>query len=125
MLSQGRWFPSHMVTTYYAARLLDDFRFENLHSTICNLQSSNGSWRESVIETAAAIRALRVLAPNDAALGRARAWLLTQRESGTWRGEPMLYYWFEDGGEKLFYHCADKGEITTAWAMLALDATAL
>ena len=126
-LWQGRWFPSQMVTTFYALRLLHeinvpDYETVGAHAitAIQKAQLQNGSWRDSVIETAAAMLALRLIAPKQNALARARVWLETQRVGNAWRGEPMLYYWFEEAGEKFFYHCADRGEISGAWAMLAL-----
>jgi hypothetical protein len=56
------------------------------------------------------------------ALIRAERWLSAQRGPEGWKGEPILYYWFEiDPDRKLFYYCEDKGEVATAWALLAFN----
>ena len=124
---RGKWFPSTMITTYYAIRLLclmDSRYASNTHKArqyMLAHQKPNGSWGDSVIETSAAILALTTLGLEDADLTRAKAWLLAQKNENGWRGEPVLYYWFElSSGQKFFHHCRDKGRMTTAWAMLAL-----
>lgn len=128
-LWQGRWFPSRMITTFYAARLLARFDYADAlgraYHAILTRQTRRGSWDNSVVETAAAMLALRVLAALNAsawdAIERGRQWLVSQKDEHGWRGEPLLYYWYElDDGTRLFYHCADRGQVTGAWATLAL-----
>jgi hypothetical protein len=55
-------------------------------------------------------------------LDKAKKWLLSRQTQAGWIGEQVLYYWYEEDGEKLFFCCRDKGQITTAWAILALNA---
>jgi squalene cyclase len=113
-----------MVTTYYAVRLLchigSEYR-ENINRAkdyILAKQKKNGSWTNSVIETSAAILALRAI--GEPVPVQAREWLLSHKQTNGWTGEPVLYYWYELDDKKLFYHCTDKGQVTTAWATLAL-----
>ncbi|ACY13422.1 FAD-dependent oxidoreductase [Haliangium ochraceum] len=122
---QGRWFPSEVVDTFYVTRLLatQAQRYEEplkrARAYLYKHQRDDGSWFGSVIDTAAAMRALAAL--GEPRNERGREWLEKAGESGRWRGEPVLYYAFDgDRGQRLFYHCADKGKITTAWATLAL-----
>lgn len=125
---QGRWFPSVMITTFYAVRLLCLFKHAYLEairrasSAILAAQEDNGSWSHSVIETSAAMLALAAAGLKTPAQDRARTWLLSQKRAHGWRGEPVLFYWFkmEEGQRTFFDHCTDKGSITTAWATLAL-----
>lgn len=129
-LWQGRWFPSQCITTFYAVRLLSEPEYDAVvqraHAALLERQKRNGSWADSVIETSAALCALKTYsAPTSKmvqAMLSARAWLLSKRVQGVWHGEPVLYYWYEsDDGTKLFYHCQDKGQVTSAWATLALQ----
>ena len=121
------WFPSRMPTTYHAIRLLKRSEesaegLERARNFILSTQTSNGSWRDSVIETAGAVLALSTLDPTSSAIERGRAWIRSKRSPQGWSGEPVLHYWFEIGPhEKLFFHCRDTGEVTTAWARLALE----
>lgn len=128
-LWQGKWFPSRIVTTYHAVRLLalfdDDDVLARAHAALTKLQTRRGDWNASVIDTSAAVLALRVVARRDpsvdAAIERGKEWLVAQKNGNGWRGEPILYYWYElDDGTRLFYHCADKGAVTRAWAQIAL-----
>ncbi len=122
---QGRWFPSRMVTTYYALRLLHlmncSVAVEKAKLFVLNQQENNGSWQGSVIDTATAILALRTINPDEPAIVRGKKWLVAQKSSNGWHPEAVLYYWFEtEDNERLFFHGVDRGKITTAWAMLAL-----
>ncbi|HZQ07059.1 MAG TPA: FAD-dependent oxidoreductase [Anaerolineae bacterium] len=128
-LWQGRWFPSRMITTFYAMRLLALLGYEDerqrAQDAILKTQQRQGSWEDSVVETSAALLALQqstVPTRNIlAAMERGRAWLVSKKENAGWRGEPVLYYWYEmEDGTRVFYHCSDKGQVTSAWAMLAL-----
>lgn len=124
---QGKWFPSSMVTTYYAARFLKSRADINPQTVdragdyILSGQRDDGAWSASVIDTATAVLALNALNRNAAAQERGKAWLEAQRQADGWRGEPVLYYWMEPArGGRRFYHCIDKGRVTSAWATLAL-----
>lgn len=129
-LWQGKWFPSRMITTFYAVRLLAQFdnqeAIARAQAAILATQTRNGDWNGSVIETSAALCALKASgAMSSAAIQaheRGRAWLAAKKSNEGWRGEPVLYYWYElEDGSRLFYHCADKGQVTTAWATRALS----
>lgn len=121
----GRWFPSHAVPTFYAARFLDTFGNEyrrEIASAAAGLlkkQSAAGDWEGSVIETAAAVRTLALVGEYPEAVARGRAWIKERIKNGA-PGEPVLYYWFEDGGSRILYSCQDHGAVTGAWAALAL-----
>src|SRR5262245_20046663 len=122
---KSRWFPSTMITTYYAVRFLQHMprcyqpHLDKARHFLRTQQQPDGSWGHSVLETAAAILAFKAI--GDAPPPRATAWLQAQRGPAGWPGEPVLYYWVElNQHQKLFYHCTDKGQITTAWATLAL-----
>jgi len=122
---QGRWFPSRMITTYYALRLLHRMNcsvaVERAKCFVLNQQKKNGSWQDSVIDTATAILALRTINPDEPVIDRGKKWLVEQKSSNGWCPEAVLYYWFEtEENERLFFHGVDRGKITTAWAMLAL-----
>jgi hypothetical protein len=128
-LWQGKWFPSRMVTTFHAVRLLALFDYADAlaraQAALLKTQTRRGDWNASVIETSAAVLGLRVLTARDSSvldsITRGKEWLLAKKNGSGWRGEPILYYWYElDDGTRLFYHCADKGEVTSAWAQIAL-----
>jgi squalene cyclase len=58
---RGKWFPSTMITTYYAVRFLHhmgeryDDTIQKAKHWILVSQEARGSWNQSVIETSAAI----------------------------------------------------------------------
>jgi predicted NAD/FAD-dependent oxidoreductase len=123
---KGRWFPSTLITTYYAVRFLHRMaqwyrsHIDKARHYMVTSQQADGSWGHAVIDTAAAMLAFKAV--GEAPPPQATAWLQAQRGPTGWRGEPVLYYWSElNIHQKLFYHCTDKGQITTAWATLALQ----
>ena len=112
-------------------------------------QRLDGSWSSSVISTSTRMLSLAEIADHlagrrdlpgvgfgpvgsdefNSAIGRGRQWIESARHGETWPGEPILYYWFETDtgylpGERQFFHCHDRGAITTAWARLALGCSA-
>lgn len=116
---RSRWFPSALLTTFLAARLLgDDPVVADVRTALADAQRDDGSFGGSVVDTAFAVRTLA----DAAAVARGRAWLTLQRGPHGWAGEPVLYYTMEtpDPGVRFFFHCVDKGPITSAWATLAL-----
>ena len=122
----GLWFPNTLLTTWHAVRLLaalapaHDESVQRALGFITRRQAHDGSWSQSVIETSAAVLALDLLGER-AGIARALAWLESRRSPSGWAGEPLLYYWFEiSPGQKLFFHCRDRGRVTSAWAQLAL-----
>jgi protoporphyrinogen oxidase len=129
----GKWFPSVTIPVFYTVRLLAalnrDAAQTRPFAAACqradlwlrSQQDAEGAWLHSVIETAAALLALRELdAPADI-LAAGRRWIAQQRTTQGWRGEPILQYWFDDEqGRRTFFHTCDAGQITTAWATLAL-----
>ncbi|ATB27520.1 FAD-dependent oxidoreductase [Melittangium boletus] len=126
---QGQWFPSTLVTTYYAVRLLSlaggtaaAAHLSRARDYILGLQRAEGSWSGSVIDTSVAVLSLRALGLQTPARERALQWIQSRKGAhGAWSGEPVLYYWMEaEDGRRLLYHCHDKGQITSAWATLAL-----
>jgi hypothetical protein len=123
----GLWFPNTLLSTWHAVRLLaarapaHDDSVQRALGFIVRGQAHDGSWSQSVIETAAAVLTLDLLGQREL-IPRARAWLESRRSTVGWAGEPLLYYWFEIGpGQKLFFHCRDRGRVTSAWARLALQ----
>jgi glycine/D-amino acid oxidase-like deaminating enzyme len=127
----GLWFPTTVLTTWHAIRLLAALCPEHTASVerardfIAKGQGQDGSWSGSVIETAAGLLALQLLEPGALGIAAARRWIESRRQAGgAWPGEPLLYYWFETGpGQKLFFHCRDLGRVTSAWAKLALSSS--
>lgn len=122
----GKWFPSMMIPTYYSVRFLNILgekyadNIERAKEFILHSQEKNGSWDNSVIETSVAILTLKTIKCPGEAQEKGKKWLLSKKREGGWEGEPVLYYWLEAEGNILFYDCRDKGQITTAWAKLAL-----
>ncbi len=123
----GTWFPSALVTTHDAVRLLStraqqyEAPLARARAYLRTSQEPDGSWHGSVIDTANAVLTLKSLGDDSAAAEAGRSWLRSRRKPHGWDGEPVLYYWFEIGpAERLFFHCRDRGRITTAWATLAL-----
>jgi len=49
-----------------------------------------------------------------------KSWLLSQKGSSGWQGEPILEYWFEEKEQRTMYFSRDNGRITSAWASLAV-----
>lgn len=125
---EGKWFPSHLIPTYYAVRLLLDAaagssaaHAARARDYILRTQLGNGSWSHLVIDTAVAILALRRLGGADDAIERATAWLHERAKVGSVAGEPVLYYWYDaEGGRKTFFCARDAGPIARAWATLAV-----
>jgi hypothetical protein len=125
----GLWFPTTVLTTWHASRLLAALGPEHAASVesardfIAKGQGQDGSWSGSVIETAAGVLGLQLLEPGAIGIAAARRWIESRRqEGGAWPGEPLLYYWFEiSPGQRLFFHCRDRGRVTSAWAKLALS----
>ena len=73
-----------------------------------------------MIETSAALLAVSALGGPGDVVARGREWLARRRTAAGWPGEPILHYWFEEAGVRTYYHTADAGRITSAWATLAL-----
>ncbi len=126
---RGHWFPSVTLTTFLAARLLvtagDDVTLLNdTRHLLAETQRDDGSWGGGAVDTAFAIRALRALDARPDAVARGRRWLAAQRGAEGWAGEPLLYYTMDtdDPDVRFFFHCVDKGAVTSAWATLALRA---
>lgn len=124
----GKWFPSVLIPTYYSIRLLhqmDGVYTKNLDRAkewVMAQQQPDGSWARSVIDSAAAVLALATISGCADVVEKGQQWLLSKKQRHGWPGEAVLYYWFEEGDEKLFFCCHDKGRITSAWAQLALSA---
>ena len=125
----GKWFPSETVPIFYAVRLLaatdsgGQCACRRACVRVCSRQNRDGSWMGSVIESAAAILALGVCGGPGESIQKGRDWLDATRVEGGWPGEPILQYWFDEGGRKTLFHTRDKGRITTAWAKIALRQT--
>ena len=123
----GKWFPSETIPIYYAVRFLAEMGPE--FDAACRRagvwlparQNRNGSWEESVVESAAAVLALCVLGGPEENILRGCAWIRDQATETGWPGEPILHYWFEEGRQRTGFHTRDLGRITTAWARLALN----
>ncbi|MGB1289358.1 MAG: hypothetical protein ACPG7F_22670, partial [Aggregatilineales bacterium] len=124
---ESRWFASRYVPTFYAIRLLSCFddryarQLAKSEQFLLSSQEKSGAWQNSVINTATAMLALHHLKSGQAAIERGTTWLTSKKTPIGWMGEVILYYWYDlNDGERLFYHCTDKGQITSAWATLAL-----
>jgi squalene cyclase len=124
---EGRWFPSRIVPTFHAVRLLavlgnHDAALARAARFMLGLQRSDGSFAGGVIETSLAVLALNAAGGQDEAVERGRSWLRSTSAGETCKpGEPFLYYWFElDERTRLFFSCIDRGPIARAWAKLAL-----
>jgi hypothetical protein len=124
---RGRWFPSVPLTTFLATRLLattpdDSVLLIETADLLSDTQQPDGSWAGSAIDTAFAIRTLRALGTGAVTIARACRWLGARRGPGGWPGEPVLYYTMEtsDPDVRFFFHCVDRGSVTSAWATLAL-----
>jgi len=144
---RSKWFPSTLIPTWYSVRLLcSDYQtgreaIERAVNHTLDRQSPDGSWNGSIIDTSAALlilKEIKRLQPENVekysclrqGIENAAAWLLMREAACGRRGEPVLYYWFEQKpeyrdlstGSRFFYHCTDKGPISAAWARLALAA---
>jgi hypothetical protein len=126
---RGRWFPSVALTTFLAVRLLatagrGGTLLADTRHLLADAQRPDGSWAGSTIDTAFAVRTLSALEVAPGVLARGRRWLAARRGADGWPGEPVLYYTMEtsDPDVRFFFHCVDKGAVTSAWATLALDA---
>jgi hypothetical protein len=135
----GKWFPSQSIPIWYALRFFaaleagnhapDDAIRAAVRRAAVRLRSGqrleDGSWGGSVIETAAAVLALEAArgdSPSDLSLERGRRWLRAASAPGApgGIGEPILSYWFEEGGRRTFFFTRDRGRVSAAWAALAL-----
>jgi hypothetical protein len=129
----GKWFPSQSIPIWYALRFfaaLEGTRRETprlcaaVRRAAVRLRSGqgrDGSWDGSVIETAAALLALKAAKDESTSLEQGRRWLREQssrKQSGA--GEPILSYWFEEDGQRTFFFTRDRGRVSAAWATLAL-----
>jgi glycine/D-amino acid oxidase-like deaminating enzyme len=129
---RGLWFCADLATTFQALRLLAAVggayapQVRKAAAFLVESQGYDGSWAGSVLQTAAAVRALRepgLDIDTEAAVRKAKAWLRSRKTATGWAGEPLIYYWFETApGQKVLFHCRDKGKVTSAWAKLALAA---
>ena len=142
---RSKWFPSIYIPTWYAVRLLSsDYpanreAIERALNYTLKRQSSEGGWNNSLIDTSAALLLLKTVSrlqpENEKShadvlirIEKAANWLIATRATDGRPGEPILYYWFDQPsqcpdlipGLRLFYHCADRGQISAAWAKLAL-----
>jgi squalene cyclase len=123
----GRWFPSQVLPTFHAVRLLaalgnQDAALSRAAQFMLRLQRADGSFAGRTIETSLAVLALTATGKQDAAVERARSWLRARStDEACAAGEPFLYYWFEpDQQTRLFFSCIDRGPIARAWIKLAL-----
>ena len=123
----GRWFPSVVLPTFHAVRLLAalghrDAPVSRAVQFLLRLQRPDGSFAGSIIETSLAVLALTAADGPGEAVTRGRAWLRSRTSGETCTpGEPFLYYWFElDERTRVFLSCSDRGPLARAWAKLAL-----
>ncbi|HEX6276621.1 MAG TPA: prenyltransferase/squalene oxidase repeat-containing protein [Polyangiaceae bacterium] len=124
----GRWFPSLVLPTFHAVRLLaalgnHDAPMSRAVTFLLRLQRPDGSFAGSVIETSLAVLALAAANGSSEAVARGRAWLRSRTSGETCTpGETFLYYWFElDAETRVFLSCSDRGPLARAWAKLALS----
>jgi protoporphyrinogen oxidase len=127
----GKWFPSANIPVWYAVRFLATLLAEDDIATAASVrraalnlitrQEQNGSWAGSVIETSAALLAFEALGGHDKERAKGQAWLRAVKGREGWHGEPILEYWFDEGGQRTFFQTSDNGMITSAWATLALN----
>ena len=126
---KSKWFPSNILTPYYAARLLGIFGEEyqkqlNIISYfLISKQIENGSFSDSVLETSYAVLTMKTLEnkellPN---IEKAENWLKNNENR---LPEPILYYWIDSNENpevKIFFSCYDKGLISEAYKKMALE----
>ena len=83
---QGKWFPSRLITTHYAARLCKQFpetcadALARAQAFVLQGQHLNGSWNDSVIDTANAILLLRETEGLNDACKRGEKWLVNRKK---------------------------------------------
>lgn len=126
---EGRWFPSIILPTYYAVRLLtrmqdrlpvDRDALGRARDYLCSSQLRNGSWSGLVVDTSAAILALSCLGAAADEIEKGRTWLASRLATRSLAGEPVLYYWYDDKDGKIFFSSRDhSGRVAAAWAKLA------
>ncbi len=139
-LWQGKWFPSQMITTLYAVRLLiegDEYAISLVERATSSVLSSfrNGTVNSSVIDTSAALLILSLWYNSPYATGSVislkevrtalisgiRFLKLACPEGLHKGGEPVLYYLVKKTRERSrLYHSVDKGLIAGAWAAIAI-----
>lgn len=125
---EGRWYPSRIIPTYYATRLLRHAAIERSAQRLLKArnwlvasQQKNGGWSALVTDTAAAVLTLREIGGADNALEMGLEWLGSRMRGADLAGEPVLYYWYDDEARKRFFVARDaSGRIARAWAALAL-----
>ncbi len=125
----SKWFPSLMWGTHYGLQLClkasDQYATEIARASkfIINAQQANGSWQDSALETSFAVRSLKALQYDEQHdyIRSATNWLQHQIHNGQLAGEPLLYYWYEEGGTKLLHQAFDTGGVTRALVQLALE----
>jgi hypothetical protein len=125
---RSKWFPSWVLTTYYAVRLLalvsGDHRIaiERATARLATLQRENGSIADLTIDTALATLTWHAAGTHQREVQKALRWLRHRVARGVPAGEPVLYYRFDDLAQgKAFFMCNDLyGQIAGAWAAAAL-----
>jgi len=124
----GRWYASHLIPTYQAVRLLRHAAIEKsaqrlikARNWLVDSQQKNGCWSNLVIDTAVAILILREIGGDERSLEMGLDWLQARAKGVDIAGEPVLYYWYDDEGDrKRFFVARDAtGRIARAWAALA------
>jgi hypothetical protein len=129
-----KWFPSQTIPIWYTLRFFaccsprdSALREGAVTRAVYRLQGgqrSDGSWNRSVIETSAALLALRAVSPGSpsisASIASGQDWLRRVKGPEDWAGEPILDYWFEEKGERTLFFTRDLGRVSSAWATLAL-----
>lgn len=127
---EGKWSPSHIVPTWFVVRLLRDVALERTaqrllkaRDYLLRTQLKNGSWSNLLIDTSAAILALRKIGGAEAAVEKGYEWLQGRLRTGALAGEPVLYYWYDEADRKTFFCARDAGgRIAKAWVTLAVRA---
>lgn len=120
----GRWFPSQVMATFHAIRLLSALgghqeELRRATSFLQMLARSDGSVAGSIIDTSLAVIASSTLERAPAAIESWKRWLRTHTRECS-RSEPILYYWIETDNKRWFFSCSDRGGIAQAWAARAL-----
>lgn len=121
---ESRWFPSFMIPTYYAVRLLNLYgiykdQLKRSSDYIKKSQKNDGSWNGSVIETSAAVLALKTIALEHSEIDKGLKYLQISDQGNV--PEAVLYYWFELDGVKTFFNCVDLGMVADSWKKIAID----
>jgi hypothetical protein len=126
---KGKWFPSLVLPTFFALRLLatggETFgpSVSRGAEFLAQLQRADGSIAGSGLETAFAVLAWKAAGAHTPSRERAEGWLRSNAAHAASGGEAVLHYWFDDTPYgRAFFTCKDRGALAAAWIGISLRA---